>query len=347
MSRVVPKPPSELEVVIKNPQRPTMPQNINRVIKKHPMVASLVVLFASIVVFSFLNPRFLTAANMGLILQQVTVIAVLALGQALIVLTRGIDLSLGAITVLSSIAMASTAVYLNWSPPVAISLGIAAGVALGLINGLFVIGLRLPPFLATLATLSMYGALATVVTKGVTISATNMPPMLSWMGSPFVIGGLRLTYGCGVMLIMFAVVAYVMQFTQWGRHVYAVGDDPEASRLAGISVKHVLLSVYTVAGCIYGIGAWLLIGRLGAASPNAGVDYNLDAITAVVIGGLSLFGGRGQVIGALFGALIVGVFRNGLQLSGVQVQWQGLAIGALVVVAVTIDQRIRGTGAAR
>jgi fructose transport system permease protein len=142
-------------------------------------------------------------------------------------------------------------------------------------------------------------------------------------------------------ILLFGFFFYALKQTAWGKHVYATGDDAEAARLAGIRTDRVLLSVYTVAGLLYAIGAWILMGRLGSASPNIGLEYNLDAITAVVLGGTSLFGGRGAVLGTLVGALIVGVFRNGLQLAGVAVTWQGFAIGLLILVAVSIDQWIR------
>ena len=134
---------------------------------------------------------------------------------------------------------------------------------------------------------------------------------------------------------------FALAKTAWGRHVYAVGNDTEAARLAGIRVNRVLLSVYVVAGAIYGITAWILIGRAGAASPNATTDANLESITAVVIGGTSLFGGRGAVLGTLLGALIVGFFRTGLSLAGVDDQYRVLAIGLLVILAVAVDQWIR------
>jgi fructose transport system permease protein len=136
-------------------------------------------------------------------------------------------------------------------------------------------------------------------------------------------------------------MAFVLNTTAWGRHVYSVGDDREAARLAGISVTRVLMSVYVVAGAIIAMGAWIQIGRADAASPNAGTDINLDTITAVVIGGTSLFGGRGNIWGSLLGALIVGVFRNGLALAGLDVLYQTLAVGVLIIVAVSIDQWIR------
>jgi fructose transport system permease protein len=144
-----------------------------------------------------------------------------------------------------------------------------------------------------------------------------------------------------MVVLLYVVIGFVLKQTAWGRHVYAVGNDAEAARLVGISVNRVLLSVYTLAGLIYGITAWILIGRAGAASPNAITDANLESITAVVIGGTSLFGGRGAVLGTLLGALIVGFFRSGLSLAGVDDQYRVLAVGMLVLLAVAVDQWIR------
>ena len=164
---------------------------------------------------------------------------------------------------------------------------------------------------------------------------------LTWTGTTFSVGGVNFTMGVLLMLVLYVVIAFILSQTAWGRHVYAVGDDKEAARLAGISVSRVLMSVYLAAGAILAIGAWIQIGRSNAASPNAGTDLNLDSITAVVIGGTSLFGGRGTIWGTLLGALIVGVFRNGLSLAGLDVLWQTFAVGVLIVLAVSVDQWIR------
>jgi fructose transport system permease protein len=169
----------------------------------------------------------------------------------------------------------------------------------------------------------------------------DLPALLTWTGSAFTVGGVRISTGVLLMLALYVVVAVILGRTAWGRHVYAVGDDKEAARLAGISVSRVLMSVYLAAGAVLALAAWIQIGRANAASPNVGVDLNLDSITAVVIGGTSLFGGRGTVWGTLLGALIVGVFRNGLSLAGLDVLYQTLAVGVLVIVAVSIDQWIR------
>jgi fructose transport system permease protein len=201
--------------------------------------------------------------------------------------------------------------------------------------------LRLPPFIVTLGTLNIFTALTLLVSNGASIQGKDIPDILLWTGQAIAIGPFRLTTGVVLMLLMYVVATYVLRNTAWGRHIYAVGDDREAARLAGIAVNRILLSAYLVAGFIFAITAWILIGRVGAASPNAASEANLDSITAVVIGGTSLFGGRGIIVGSLLGALIVGVFRNGLALAGVDVLWQTLVVGVLVIVAVATDQWIR------
>ncbi|MGE3288330.1 MAG: ABC transporter permease [Pseudonocardia sp.] len=316
-------------------------QRVQHVLHANPTLGPLAVLVLSVLAFSLVADRFLSAANLGLVLQQVTVIAVLALGQTLIILTAGIDLSVGAIAVFSSVLMANFATKLGMPGVLALVLGFLLGAGMGAINGLLVTRLKLPPFIVTLGTLSIFFSLNAVVSRSETIRGSDMPDIMTWTGNTFPIGDFRITYGSIIMLALFAVFFYALRDTAWGKHVYATGDDVEAARLAGIRTDRVLFSVYLTAGAIYAIGAWILIGRLASASPNVGVEYNLDTITAVVIGGTSLFGGRGAVLGTLIGALIVGVFRNGLQLSGVDVVWQGFAIGLLVLAAVSIDQWIR------
>lgn len=316
-------------------------ERLQHLLHANPILGPLAVLVLAIIAFSLVNDRFLAAANLGLVIAQVTVIATLALGQTLIILTAGIDLSVGAIAVFSSILMANMATALGLPGVLSLLVGFVLGTAMGALNGLLVTRIKLPPFIVTLGTLSIFFSLNAVVSRSETVRGADMPDIMTWTGNTFGLGGFRLTYGSIIMLALFAFFFYALGHTAWGRHVYATGDDVEAARLAGIRTDRVLLSVYTVAGLIYAIGAWILIGRLASASPNVGVEYNLDSITAVVLGGTSLFGGRGLVLGTLVGALIVGVFRNGLQLAGVDVVWQGFAIGLLVLVAVAIDQWIR------
>ena len=199
-----------------------------------------------------------------------------------------------------------------------------------------------PPFIVTLGTLSIFTAMALLISGGQSVQAPKMPDLMTWTWVKIVnLGGFRVTTGVLMVIVMYMVVGFALKQTAWGRHFYAVGNDADAARLVGISVNRVLLSVYTLAGVIYGITAWILIGRAGAASPNAATDANLESITAVVIGGTSLFGGRGALLGTLLGALIVGYFRTGLSLAGVDDQWRVLTIGLLVIIAVSVDQWIR------
>lgn len=304
-------------------------------------VGPAVVLVVALVVFSLLSDRFLQPANISLILQQVAVVGALAVGQTLIILTAGIDLSVGAIMVLTSIVMAKLAAEQGLPGVLALLVGFGIGTLCGLVNGLLITRLKLPPFIVTLGTLNVFFALNLWYSASATIRGTDMPRLLLWTGETFTVGGTRITYGSILMVVLFAVMAFVLKNTSWGRHVYSTGDDAEASRLSGIRTDKVLLSVYAVAGLVYGLGAWILIGRIASASPQAGQTENLDTITAVVIGGTSLFGGRGAIVGTLIGALIVGVFRNGLALTGVDVLWQNFAVGVLIIAAVSIDQWIR------
>lgn len=317
-------------------------ERIQHVLHANPILGPLAVLVVAIIAFAIVNGRFLSAANLGLVLQQVTVIATLALGQTLVILTAGIDLAAGAITVFSSILMANIATKLGVPGVLAILIGLVLGTAMGAFNGFLVTRINLPPFIVTLGTLSIFFSLNSVVSRSETIRGSDMPAIMTATGNNAIrVGGFSLTWGSIIMLALFAFFFYALGSTAWGRHVYATGDDIEAARLSGIRTDRVLLSVYLVAGLIYAVGAWILMGRLASASPNVGTEYNLNSITAVVLGGTSLFGGRGLVLGSLVGALIVGVFQNGLQLAGVDVVWQGTAIGLLVLVAVGLDQWIR------
>lgn len=316
-------------------------QRLQHLLHAHPSLSPLMVLVISAIIFTIVNPRFAAPSTIGLILQQVAVIAALAIGQTLVILTAGIDLSVGAIAILATLFSANLAVKQGLPGFLALLIGIAVGVLAGAINGMLVTRLNLPPFIVTLGTLSIFTAIALLYSGGQQVGRRQMPATLNWAGTPIQLGPFRITAGVVVVAVLALVMAFVLSQTSWGRHVYAVGNDIDAARLVGIRVDRVLLSVYTVAGLIYGITAWVQIGRSGTASANAIVDANLDSITAVVIGGTSLFGGRGAIIGTILGALIVGSFRLGLTLAGVDDQWRVLATGLLVIIAVSIDQWIR------
>ena len=217
-----------------------------------------------------------------------------------------------------------------------IAIALSATTFVGWINGMLITRLNLPPFIATLG---MYGIVfGSTQLYSSSETMTSLPGALTFLGETFRIGGAAFTYGTVLMFILFGLTAFVLSNTAPGRHVYAVGNSPEATRLMGIPTKRVLLMVYTVAGFIYGIAALILVARTGVGDPNAGQTENLESITAVVLGGTSLFGGRGMVIGTLLGAIIVGVFRNGLTLMGVPSVVQYIITGVLVILAVTTDQ---------
>ena len=312
----------------------------------YPTAIPFIVLIIGVLIFSFAaGGRFFHPFNLSLVLQQVTIIGVLGIAQTLVILTAGIDLSVGVMMVLSSIVMGRLAVVAGVPVEISFALGLLAGTLCGFINGLLVAIVRLPPFIVTLGTWSIFGALIIYVSRSETIRSQDIEavaPLLHWMGTRMAIGGgAVLTYGSILMIVIAAVVWYMLNRTAFGRHVYATGDDPEAARLAGINTRNTLIAVYTLAGFICAVAAWVLIGRIGAASPLGNQTANLDAITAVVIGGTSLFGGRGSIVGTLVGALIVGVFRNGLALAGVDVLWQEFTVGLLIILAVAIDQWIR------
>ncbi len=324
--------------------RATNKQKVQALLHKYPWVSSAVVLVFALFIFSFGNENFLTPNILSLILQQTAVIGAIAAGQTLIILTAGIDLSCGAIAIFASMVMAKTAFVNGWPAWAAFMLGIAVGTGAGAFNGWLITKVNLPPFIVTLGTFNVFSALTLFYATGRTIMDKELEPFFLYLGNPIPLGEFKITYGVLLVIVMYLILAFSLRYTGWGRHVYAVGDDIEAARLAGIQVKRVLMSVYVTAGFIFAVTSWVIIGRVAAASPNSGSNLNLDSITAVVIGGTSLFGGRGAIFGSLIGAVIVGVFRNGLTLAGVDLYYQTFAVGVLIIAAVSIDQWIRKAG---
>ncbi len=289
--------------------------------------------------FALQTERFLSGTNLSLVLQQVMVVGVLAIGQSLIILTAGIDLSCGMVMALSGVVMTKFAVDFGMNPYLATACGLGVAVGFGLLNGLLVTRVKLPPFIVTLGTLNIAFAITQIYSESQTI--TDLPEAMTTLGNTFNIGSTEVSYGTVAMLLLYVLAWFVLRETSPGRHLYAVGNNPEAARLTGISVDRVLVTVYAMAGLFYGIAAMLSVARTGVGDPNAGQTENLDAITAVVLGGTSLFGGRGLILGSLVGAVIVGVFRNGLTLMGVASVYQTLITGILVILAVAADQMSR------
>jgi fructose transport system permease protein len=289
--------------------------------------------------FASQSNRFLTGTNLSLVVQQVMVVGTLAIGQTLVILTAGIDLSNGAVMAFGTIVMTKFAVDYGVNPYLAILAGLLVCAAFGALNGGLLTWLRLPPFIITLGTLNIAFALTHIYSQEQTVS--NLPPELTFFGTTFRVAGTDITYGSVLMFLLFVLTWFILRETGAGRHVYAVGNNLEAARLTGIRTDRLLLAVYAVAGLVYGIAGMLLVARTQVGDPQAGQTDNLDSITAVVLGGTSLFGGRGSVLGTLIGALIVGIFRNGLQLIGVPSIYQVLITGILVILAVAVDQLAR------
>lgn len=297
-------------------------------------------LAAACVFFATRTDRFLTGENLSLVLQQVMVVGVIAIGQTLIILTAGVDLSCGTVMALGGIVMTKLAAEHGLPVPVAIAGGLAVTTLVGFINGLLVSRVKLPPFIVTLGTLNIAFAITQLYSEAQTVS--ELPAGMTALGGTFRIGGTQVVYGVVLMLLLYGLTWYVLRETAAGRHVYAVGNNAEAARLTGIATQRVLLGVYVVAGVLYGVAALLSVARTGVGDPNAGQTENLDAITAVVLGGTSLFGGRGNPWSALLGVIVITSIANGLAL----VNFTGdaprfIVTGVVLLLAVIVDSLSR------
>ena len=333
-------------------------QKVQSSLHRYPWLSPLFVLALLLVIFGVLGlvmgvgdlGNFFKPGTISLMLQQTVIVGTLAIAQTIVILTAGIDLSIGAIMVFAQMFMANLAVYTTASnvtfmagqnPVLAVFIGLIVATLAGGLNGFLIVRFNLPPFIVTLGTLSIFTALTLILFKARTIQGKEMPDFMLLMSTKFELGPLTFTLGLIVMLLLYVLFAYILRGTAWGTHVYAVGDDPVAAELSGINVKRVLFSVYVVAGVVIGVAAWITIGRTAAASPNVAPEINLETITAVVIGGTSLFGGRGRLLGTLLGTFIIVVLDFGLSLAGLDQAYRVLAIGVLVIAAVAVDQWIR------
>ena len=294
----------------------------------------LVILLSLCIGMSLASPFFLSERNITNLGFQTSIVAVLALGQLLVVLTRGIDLSVGSVIALSSVlgAMAAGPAWYGSGAAVVVII-VLVGAGVGLVNGLVIVkGRVMNAFIVTLGTLSIVRGVALLVSDAQTL--TTVPNVVLDIGSNK-LGPIPIP-----TLIVFALatLAWILTArTQWGRWIYAIGGSPDAARRVGIPVDRVLISVYILCGLAAGIAGLLVAGRTGAGSPIEGAGLELDAITAVIIGGASFFGGRGSVWNVLIGALIIGVIGNGLNLLDVTPFWRQVAIGTLVIVSIELD----------
>jgi len=311
----------------------------SRLPKFLPSISTLgpvIALLAAGLFFSSQSNRFFSGQNFSLILQQVMVVGIIAIGQTLIILTAGIDLSCGMAMALGSVVMTKFAVDHGMQPYLAVACGLLVTTLFGYINGALVTAVKLPAFIVTLGTMNIAFAITQLYSHAQTI--TGLPDAMGFFGNTFQVGQATFTYGTVLMLALYVLTWLFLRDTAPGRHIYAVGNNPESARLTGIATNKVLLGVYMLAGLCYGIAALMSVARMGVGDPQGGQTDNLDSITAVVLGGTSLFGGRGSILGTLVGVLIVGVFRNGLTLMGVSSVYQVLVTGILVILAVATDQ---------
>jgi fructose transport system permease protein len=321
-------------------------KSIQHWLHQTPSAVPLIVLIVALVIFGFLSPNFFKAVTLSTILQQIAIVGILGCAQTIVILTAGIDLSVGAIAVFSSVLMGQFTFRYGLPAEASIVLGLAFGTMMGGINGWLVAKMKLPPFIVTLGTWQIILSSNYIFSANETIRSADIEkvaPALQFWGQSIQPGGVKVLYAVFLLIVLVGIMAYVLRQTAWGRHVYAVGDDPEAAQLAGVQRDKVLIQVYALAGLFCAIAGWVMIGRFGSVSPSAstGVLGNIQSITAVVIGGISLFGGRGSIVGMFFGALIVGVFEMGLKMVGTDPQWTFFLIGVLIIFAVAVDQWIR------
>jgi fructose transport system permease protein len=327
-------------------ERRSLLARLQHMLHGNPALVPLIVLLGLIAFFGiFAGDRFFSAYTLTLVMQQVAVVGILAAAQTLVVLTAGIDLAIGVIMVFSFVIMGNMVVSYGMPAGLALLAGFLMAAACGFANGTLVARLKLPPFIVTLGTWNIIMAVCLIYSANETLREADVTAATPWLhlfATSFRVGPAVVTLGVVAMIVLYIALWFMLNHTAFGRHIYAVGDDPDAAELAGISTKKVLVAVYTLAGVIAGLAAWVSIGRNGSISPSTVVtDFNLQAITATVIGGISLFGGRGSILGVLFGTLIVGIMSMGLNMMNADPQWKVLLTGVLIIAAVAVDQWIR------
>ncbi|WP_404474480.1 ABC transporter permease [Microbacterium aerolatum] len=293
-----------------------------------PIIAALIIVS---VVLSFMTPAFLTASNLTNIVTQSAVVGIAAIGATFVIITSGIDLSVGSNIALSGMIGAIVA-QSTGNGFYGILAVIVVAAAVGAFNGASVAWLRLAPFIVTLATMGMARGLTLQVSQGQ--SVYGLPDSLNWLGASAIFD---VKTSALVTVLLFVVAHFVLSQTTFGHRVYAVGGNVEAARLAGINVRGVIFAAYVIAGIMAGIAALILLGRLDSATPNAASGTELQVIAAVVIGGTSLFGGKGSMVGTFVGVLLIGVINNGLTLLNVSSFWVQFVQGALIFLAVLLD----------
>lgn len=308
---------------------------MKQAMKKMPELTTLIALIGLMVVITFMNSNFLTTNNLLNLLLQVTANAFIAFGMTFVILKGGIDLSVGSILALSSAITAGLIGY-GLPVPLALIIAIVLGAVLGAINGVLISYGKLAPFIVTLATMTIF--------RGATLVYTNGNPITKGLSDTFLFQFLGQGYVVGIpfpvilMLIVFLILYVVLHKTAFGKSVYAIGGNEKAAYISGVKLNKVKIIIYTISGIMASISGLIITSRLSSAQPTAGASYEMDAIAAVVLGGTSLSGGKGRIVGTLIGALIIGVLNNGLNLIGVSAFWQQVVKGIVILIAVLLDR---------
>jgi ribose transport system permease protein len=290
---------------------------------------TLIILFIALTIAT---PHFLTAINLASVARQTAVINIMALGMTLVIITGGIDLSVGSILAIAGL-FGTMAIKDGYPIPLAILIGIGSGLLCGFLNGLMITQLRINPFIVTLGTLEAYRGVALVVSKGLPVH--EIPDSFSYLGDGNLLG---IPFSLWLLALCAILMHFVLEHTKLGRYAFAIGSNTAAAYYAGVPIKFHLTAVYAIAGMLAGLAGMIEASRLMTGQPTAGQGYELQAIAAVVIGGGSLQGGEGSVVGTLIGAFIIGLLSNGSDLLGVNPYWQQVIIGAVIIVAVAFDE---------
>jgi len=303
---------------------------------------ALIILFLLVVAFAIVTPDFLTVNNLVNILRQYSVLMILAVGQTLVIVSRGIDLSVASTAALSGSMMGVAYAYWAWPEPASLLVGLAAGVAVGAFNGFVITRLDVPDFIATLGTFVAVRGIALLVTDGLpvpdferAVEGRTLPGTISTLGVDSVLGMPLIAV---VALICALIGGFILSRTRLGRSAYAIGGNTEAARMSGIKVERSKMWIYVISGLLAAVGGFMLTGRQASANALMGEGLELQSIAAVVIGGTNLFGGEGRMSGTVIGVLIIGVLSNGLSIAGVAEFWQRVVNGLIIVAVVALDQ---------
>jgi ribose/xylose/arabinose/galactoside ABC-type transport system permease subunit len=303
---------------------------------------ALIILFLLVVAFAMVTPDFLSVNNLINILRQYSVLMILAVGQTLVIVSRGIDLSVASNAALSGSVMGVAYAYWAWPEPASLLVGLAAGVAVGAFNGFVITRLDVPDFIATLGTFVAVRGIALLVTDGLpvpdferAVEGRTLPGTISTLGVDSVLGMPLIAI---VALVCALIGGFILSRTRLGRSAYAIGGNTEAARMSGIKVERSKMWIYVISGLLAAVGGFMLTGRQASANALMGEGLELQSIAAVVIGGTNLFGGEGRMSGTVIGVLIIGVLSNGLSIAGVAEFWQRVVNGLIIVAVVALDQ---------